>query len=176
MTETVTPRNGRRATRVETETREPVRAKTRTRKGGGQDQLAFPQELRDWLTDNDIDMQWNTIEVFGRPEMQMMAQMAAQAWEPVTVGMFDNKFDYLMPRGSKGEITFGGLRLEWRPLELSREAKLEDDQAARAAVRAEENKLRGGNLDGVTLDTQHPTARAKTFISKERIPSMPIPR
>lgn len=172
MTETA--RTARKATRAapETEEREPVRAKSRTRKGGGRDQLAIPQ---DKIPDG-IDLQWNTIEVFGRPEMQMMAQMAAQAWEPVTLGMFDGRFDYLMPKGAKGEITFGGLRLEWRPLELSLEARAENNAAARSAVRAEENKLRGGNLDGVTLDTQHPTARAKTFISKERIPSMPVPR
>jgi hypothetical protein len=61
-------------------------------------------------------------------------------------------------------------------MELTMEARGEENQAARNAVRVQERKLTGGELDGVTLDTSHPTARAKTFITKERIPSMPVPK
>lgn len=164
----------RRPVRQEEVRQEPVRAagKTRTRKGGGTDQLHIPSHL----IPEDIDLQWNTVSVHGAPELQMMAQMHAQAWEPVLIGMFDGRFDYLMPKGHNGEILIGGLRLEYRPLELSLEAKAEDRQAAGLAVGIQESKLRRGQLDGVTLDTQHPTARAKTYLTREVLSGSPIPK
>lgn len=170
------PRNARAAVRQiepqpETE-REPVRAKVRTRKGAGTDRLHIPREM----IPEGIDLQWVPDTILGQPAVQERMAFEVNAWEAVLPQMFDGRFDGIfMPKGHTGEINVGGLVLMWRPLELTLEARAEDDQAARNAVRAEEAKLRGGNLDGVTLDTAHPTVRAKTFINKERIPSA-VPR
>lgn len=152
--------------------REAINPKKRTRKGGGTDQLHIPRDL---IPDG-IDLQWNVDTILGSPDVHARSEMEAQGWEPVTVGSFNGRFDHLMPKGFKGEITYRGLRLDWRPMELTMEARGEENQAARNAVRVQERKLTGGELDGVTLDTAHPTARAKTFITKERIPSMPVPK
>lgn len=158
------------------EVREPVRKKERTRKGLGIDQMHIPQAL----IPDDIDLQWNTETVLGMPAQHETIAMAQQGWEPVTVGMFEGRFDYLMPRGHKGQIMYGASRLDWRPLELTMEARAEELQAARGARYAAERKIQNGTPDGVEqsfMDTNHPKAKANTFLRKEhgRVPSMAIP-
>lgn len=162
----------------ETEVRtEPARApKQRTRRGAGHDPLNIPDQVLSALWTEGVDLQWNTDTILGQPDVVGITNMTQQGWEPVHAGMFDGRLDYLAPVNHKGVILYQGLRLDWRPRELTEEAKLEDKQAAAMAVRAEEAKLRGGNIDGVAFDTNHPSARAKTYINKERLPSMPIPR
>lgn len=151
---------------------EPVRKKVRTRKGTGTDRLHIPQEI---IPDG-IDLQWVTDSVLGQPAMQTRIAFEVNAWEPVLPSMFDGRFDGMfMPKGHKGEINVDGLVLMWRPMELTMEARAEERQAARGAVVAQEAKLRGGNLDGVTLDTQHASVRANTRLTREIIPGMPIP-
>lgn len=155
--------------------REPVRAKARTRRGGvGQDRFHIPGDM---IPDG-IDLQWNVDAVLGQPAVQDRMMMEQQAWEPVTPDMFDGRFDGMfMRRGHKGEISVGGLVLMWRPIELTLEARHEELHAARAARYAEERKIAQGTPDGINLDMLNPnhgSARAKTFLNKERIPSMPI--
>lgn len=156
--------------------REPVRAKVRTRKGSGTDKFHIPQEM---IPDG-IDLQWNVDSVLGKPEPQMRSAMAVQAWEPVTAEMWGGRFDGMfMPKGHRGEINVGGLVLEWRPIELTLEARAEEYGVARHARAAEDRKIATGNVDGVNqdfMDTNHPKAKANTFLRKERIPSMPIPQ
>jgi hypothetical protein len=156
--------------------REPVRErKTRTHKGAGVDQLRIPQHL----IPPDIDLQWNTETIIGVPATQFEnSRMQQQGWEPVTTGMFDGRFDYMMPKGHKGQIVYGSARLDWRPLELTLEARAEDLTAARQARGVEERKINAGAVDGVQQDFMnigHEKARANTFIRKEFTPSMPIP-
>ena len=96
------------------------------------------------------------------------------------LGMFDGRLDYLMPRGSKGQIRYGASRLDWRPMELTDEANAEELDAARGARYAADRKMAAGTPDGVDsrfMDTNHPKAQAQTFLRKEigRVPSMPIP-
>lgn len=155
--------------------REPVRAKTRTRKGGaGVDKYHIPREM---IPDG-IDLQWNVDSVLGQAATQDRMSMEMQAWEPVTPDMWDGRFDGMfVRRGHQGEINVGGLVLMWRPLELTLEARSEELQVARQARYVEERKIQQGTPDGVNLDMLNPnhgSARAKTFLHKERIPSMPI--
>jgi hypothetical protein len=51
-------------------------------------------------------------------------------------------------------------------MELTMEARAEERAAARQAVGIQERKLTSGQLDGVTLDTQHSTARANTRLTR----------
>lgn len=159
------------------EPREAVRVKQRTRRGAGHDPLQIASDILDRLwNDHDADLQWNTDTILGQPDVVGTTNMSQQGWEPVQVGMFDGMLDYLAPRDHKGAILYQGLRLDWRPRELTLEAKEEDRQNARMAVGVEEAKLRGGQIEGVTLETNTPNVRAKTFINKERLASVPIPR
>lgn len=155
------------------EIREPVRAKVRTRKGAGTDRLFIPQEM---IPDG-IDLQWVTNAVLGQPAPQLRMAYEVNAWEPVTPEMFDGRFDGMfMKKGHKGEIEVDGLVLMWRPMELTLEARAEERGAASQAVNVQNSKLRSGHLDGVTLDTQHPTARANTRVQREILSGAPIPK
>lgn len=174
-------RTARAPIRTEPETdpvREPVRAKTRTRTrngASGTDRFHIPQEM---IPDG-IDLQWNVDSVLGRPEVQERMMMEQQGWEPVTPDMWDGRFDGMfMRKGHGGEISVGGLVLMWRPLELTLEARAEELHTARQARYTEERKIQAGTPDGINFDVLNPnhgSARAKTFLNKERIPSMPIP-
>lgn len=169
-----------RATEIRPEVRaDPVRPedvrpkKVRTRKGAGTDRLYIPPEL----FPEGVDFQWVTNTVLGAPATQVRTSFEVNAWEAVTPDMFDGRFDGMfMPKGYTGEIEVDGLVLMWRPLELTLEARAEERQAARLAVNVQENKLRGGQLDGVTLDTTHPSARANTRVAREVMPGMAVPQ
>lgn len=178
MTAKASPRAARApvretAPRTEPE-REPVRAKVRTRKGAGVDQMHIPKHM---IPDG-IDLQWNTDSILGQPAAQETNAMAQQGWEPVQVGDFDGRFDHLMAKGHKGSITYGAARLDWRPLELTLEARAEERQAATQQLRTEKNKMASGMPDGVDpniLNSNHPAARPLNYLSSERAP-MPIPK
>lgn len=156
--------------------REPVRAKTRTRRGGaGVNKYHIPQEM----IPEGMDFQWNVDTVLGKPEVQERMAMEQQAWEPVDASQepFQHLDGMFMRKGHKGEINVGGLVLMWRPLELTLEARAEERHAARQARFVEESKIQQGTPDGVNFamfDPNHGSARQKTFLHKERIPSMPI--
>ena len=160
--------------RVEAAREEEVRPKkVRTRKGGGTDRLHIPPEM---IPDG-IDLQWVTDAVLGQPSPQTRMSYEVNAWEPVTGGMFEGRFDGMfMKKGHEGEINYEGLVLMWRPMELTLEARAEERAAALQAVGRQEAKLKSGQLDGVSFDTQHPSARANTRLTKERIPSIAVPR
>lgn len=154
--------------------REPVRAKVRTRKGSGVDRYHIPREM----IPEGMDLQWNVQSVLGRDEPQMRQAMAVQGWDPVLPDMFGGRFDGMfMPKGYKGEINVGGLVLEYRPIELTMEARAEELQSARHARGVEERKIQSGMVDGIDprfMDQSDPKARANTFLKKEMRP-MAIP-
>lgn len=174
MTKNRTARAPIREAETDTPVREPIRAKVRTRKGGvGVNKYHIPAEM----IPEGIDFQWNVDSVLGQPQMQERMAMEQQAWEPVTIKDFPNLDGMFMRKGHAGEISVGGLVLMWRPLELTLEARREELHAARQARYVEERKMEQGTPDGVNLDMLNPnagSARQKTFLHKERIPSMPI--
>lgn len=163
------------AVRTEEVIREPVKApRVRVRKGGMmQDQLFIPQEM----IPEGVDLQWVTDSVLGKPDPQTRMSYEINGWQPVTGQMWDGLFDgRFLKKGYEGEINVGGLVLMERPMELTMEARGEEKKAADFAVRAHEAKLKGGHIDNVTLDTSHPTARAKTFVRREVVAGMPVPK
>lgn len=142
----------------------PRGERKRTRKGGvGSDRLHIPREL----IPEGVDLQWVTNSVIGSPAPQQRMAFEVNGWRPVTPDMFDGRFDGMfMPKGYKGEIEIEGLVLMERPMELTLEARTEERQNAMGAVRTQESRLKKGDLEGVTLDTQHPSARANTYLTK----------
>lgn len=134
--------------------------------------LYIPREM---IPDG-IDLQWIAIEVNGMPFPQERVQYEQNGWRAVHGqqfgGIFDGRF---MPKGYKGEITVGGQVLMERPLELTLEARAEERRAAQIARGVQEQRLQAGQLDGVTLDTQHPTARANTRLTRTVESGLPVP-
>lgn len=157
---------------------EPVRErKQRTHKGAAVDQLKLPTELLRWFAQaHEGDLQWNSEAIVGVPATHFeQSRMQQQGWEPVLTGDFDGKFDYLMPKGPKGrQIIYGGSRLDWRPMELTREARAEELGEARQARGVEERKLKTGQVDNVDQDfmnLEHTRARDNTFVRKHMAPA-----
>lgn len=158
--------------------REPVRATARARVGTGTDKFHIPDQILAKLGAEGWDLQWNVDSVLGRAEPQTRMAMEVQGWTSVTGLMWDGLFDgRYMPKGYAGEIIVEGLVLQARPMELTLEARADENKAARNARFVEEQKIQRGTPDGVNLDLMNPnhgSARQKTFLNKERLPSMPI--
>lgn len=119
-----------------------------------------------------MDLQWVTDSIWGQPMPQHRAEFEKRGWTPVHQEDFDGRFDGLwMPKGAPGEIKSEACVLMARPLELSRRAKMIDRHKANEQIQIKEAALRGGDLPGVTLDSQHPNAVGSNRINKsfERI-------
>lgn len=167
------------ATIAQTLAREPVRATSRTiGAGGGTNKFTIAPEILHKLAMEGWDLQWNVDSVLGKPETQARTAMERQGWTSVTGLMWDGLFDgHYNAKGYAGEINVEGQVLQARPMELTQQARAEEHQAARMARYVEESKIKQGTPDGVNLEMfnpNHGSARAKTFLRSERIPSMPI--
>lgn len=125
-----------------------------------------------------FDLQWVTDSVWGRPEAQHRASFERQGWQSVLAddeigirlaGMF-------VPAGSKGEIMVDGLVLMARPMAFTHRARSLERQRARERVQIKETQLRSGDLSGVTLAPDHPTAVRSNVIARSvDTVSMPVP-
>lgn len=145
---------------TEPETADTVRPKKmRTRKGGATDRLHVPKEL----IPVGMDYQWVTDSVLGQPDVQTRMNYEANGWEAVPASRHPGLF---MPVGHTGEINVGGLVLMERPIELTMEAREEERQAARIPRQMQERAMLSGNIPGVTLETNHPSVKANTFINR----------
>lgn len=159
--------------------REPVRATSRSiGGGGGTNKFTIAPEILHKLAMEGWDLQWNVDSVLGKAETQSRTAMERQGWASVTGLMWDGLFDgHYNAKGYAGEINVEGLVLQARPMELTKQARDEELRNARQARYVEESKIKQGTPDGVNLDMLNPnhgSARAKTFLRSERIPSMPI--
>lgn len=140
--------------------------------GEGQDRFSIPREM---IPDG-IDLQWVAYEILGQPAPQERVKFERNGWRPVLGQDFQGRFDGMfMPKGHKGEICVEGQVLMERPMELTIEARQEERQAAMTAVGVQERRLQAGQLDGVTLDTQHPTARLNTRLTRTVEAGIPVP-
>ena len=125
----------------------------------------------------DFDLQWVTVAVWGRPEMQNRARYERGGWVAVHQedfgGLYRGRF---MPSNVEGEITKDGLVLMARSKSWSDRAKSIDINRARQRVQIKEQQLRMGDLNGVTLAPDHPTAVRSNIIERSiDTVSMPVP-
>lgn len=109
------------------------------------------------------DYLWVTGSIYGQPQPQRLARFQKQGWVPVPSSRHDGLF---MPKGYDGYIEVDGLILHERSLKISDMARAYELKRARGQVRAKELQLMGGNIDGVTLDTQHNSALRSNRINK----------
>jgi hypothetical protein len=157
----------------------PAHGKVRVRKNASQrSMLDLPVDLIAKLRDEyGVDLQWVTDLVLGKEEPAMRQDFEINAWESVSQDMFDGIFDGMfMRKGQPGEIRYNGLVLMWRPYDLTIEAKNEEIAARNAALKAQENMIKGGGaIQGLTdgFEPDHPTVRNK-FVRSIHAP-MDIP-
>lgn len=154
--------------------------KTRLRRNSSQrSMLDLPADLMAKLHGDGIDVQWVTDSVLGKPEPATRQDFEINAWEPCTGQMFDGAFDGMFARkGYQGEITYNGLVLMWRPLELTKEAQAEERSARLNQLRAVEGMIKGGQgIPGLAsgFEADHPTALAGNKLTRTVKPPMEIP-
>jgi len=116
-----------------------------------EDRLSFDRSI---IPDGQ-DYQWITASIYGQPQPSRLARFQRQGWSPVPSERHDGLF---MPRGYKGHIEVDGLILHERPAEYTRQARIYEAKKARNQVAIKEAQFRGGDIPGVTLDTQHKSA------------------
>lgn len=151
------------------ETREPMREAMHDedfvyRPDDENDRLKIAKEL---IPDGQ-DYLWVTGSIYGQPQPQRLARFQRQGWCPVHASRHDGMF---MPKGWDGYIEVDGLILHERSKKISDMAKAHELRKARGQIRAKEQQLIGGSMDGVTLDSQHQSALRSNKINKsyERI-------
>jgi hypothetical protein len=136
------------------------------------DQPGNRQAIPKHLMPDGMDFQWVTDTVYGQTFAEHRAGFEKRGWTPVHPEDFDGQFDGMfLPKGHQGEIRMEGQVLMARPLHLSQRAKQRDRRAALEQVAIKEAALRGGDIEGISLDTQHQTALRSNKINRsyERI-------
>lgn len=123
------------------------------------DRLRVPAEL---IPDG-MEYLWVTSTIYGQPQPQRLARFQRQGWVPVPASRHDGLF---MPKGWTGSIEVDGLMLHERSKKISDMARAAERRKARSQIQAKEAQLLGGAIDGVTMDTQHPSAIRSNRISK----------
>ena len=101
---------------------------SRTRSG-----TADPFDIPADLIPAGWDYQWNVVSVTGNADVCLDQGMGMyeNGWRPVPAERHPGRF---VARGTKGEIIRGGQRLEERPLQLTLDAKAEDQRNARRLI------------------------------------------
>ena len=107
--------------------------------------------------------EWARAKVFGQPDPSNIARREKRGWTPVPAERHPGLF---LPKGTIGEIEIDGMMLVERAEELCKRSELKELRKAREQVWAKEQQLKGGDVRGVTLDSQHPTALRQNRISK----------
>jgi hypothetical protein len=165
-TETPIKRKPGRPKKIKTEElREPMREALRDdkefvyRPDEEDDRLRVPKEL---IPDG-MEYLWVTGSIYGQPQPQRLARFQKQGWVPVMAERHDGLF---MPKGYKGYIEADGLILHERSKKISDMARMYEAKKARMQIRTKEAQLLGGGIDGVSLDSQHPSAIRSNRISK----------
>jgi hypothetical protein len=112
-------------------------------------------------------LKWVTFSVFGQPFPQVRARSEKGGWVPVHQEDFDGRYrGRFMPADYNGEINVDGLVLMARPQTWDDKANRINTQRAQQRVQIKEQQLRSGDLGGVTLSPDHPTAVRSNIINR----------
>jgi hypothetical protein len=121
-------------------------------------------------------LKWVTESVWGQPFPQVRARSEKAGWVPVHQEDFEGRYrGRFMPASYEGEIKLDGLVLMARPQTWSDKALQNDIRRAHQRVMIKEQQLRSGDLTGVTLSPQHPTA-LRTNVIERSIDTIQVPQ
>lgn len=123
------------------------------------DMLFVPPEL----IPEGMRYNWKTLSVFGQQQNRRFGRFQATGWEPVPASRHPGLFT---PKDYDGFIEYDGLVLMEKPEELCLRSEAREFIKAREQVQTKEQQLRGGDIRGVSLDTQHRSALQSNKINK----------
>lgn len=136
----------------------PIRE--RKRKGG---QLHDPFRVDDIPSGSSYE--WKRHTVFGKEDPTYTTHMREQGWEPVDSA----RHPELVADGYRGPIIRDGLMLMERPIELTEEARAEDNYAAREAIEIKKRQM-NDTPSGTLPRDAHPGTRPSIRTSYESLP------
>lgn len=84
-----------------------------------------------------VSYEWKRKAVYGQENPAYMLGLMENHWKPVDV----SRLPHMMPDGWTGAIERDGLILMERPSYLTEEARQEDEAAARAPIKAQQERL-----------------------------------
>lgn len=118
--------------------------------------------------------QWNIMTVVGEEKTDVQLEMHANGWRPVPANRHPGRWT---PNGHTGAIIVRGLRLEERPIQLTAEAKAEDEGRARAQVRDQTDALRLSKKipEGMAIQQKYRGTGADVRISIDQALDIPRP-
>jgi len=112
-------------------------------------------------------LKWVTESVWGQPFPQVRARSEKGGWVPVHQEDFDGAYrGRFMPHDFNGKIKVDGLVLMARPQTWSDKAERVNRSRAEQRVQIKEAQLRMGDLGGVTLAADHPSAVRSNIIER----------
>lgn len=130
------PSAGRSKERAPTRAAE-AREPRRRRVPGWVDKYYIPADAKP----EGVSFEWKRLETFGQPDPSYQANLGMNGWEAVKAEDFPEIAKSVGV--ASGSIIRDGLILMERPQSLTNEARLEDTNAAREAIRAKEEQLTG---------------------------------
>lgn len=100
-----------------------------------------PFNIRPEIVPKDWTYQWNVVSVTGNTDivLDQANGMYETGWRPVPADRHPGEF---VARGTRGDIVRGGLRLEERPVELTREARKEEVLLAKQLITDRNDSLK----------------------------------
>ena len=108
--------------------------------------------------------EWKRYSIYNQVDHTHQAKLARVGrWTPVPAERHDGEF---LPPGAKGSIIHDGLILMERPIELHREAQMEEKRAADDAMRRAKTE-RGLPSASAGVNTQTIEARRASFVRQE---------
>jgi hypothetical protein len=116
-------------------------ALTRSRKGGT-DPFHVPSEIvpEGW------SYQWNAVTIYNNPDLLIgqQMQMYENGWRPVPAERHPGRY---VPVNKTGDIIRDGMRLEERPIGMTKQAKNEETAAAMQQMRDRDESLMGSKAN-----------------------------
>jgi hypothetical protein len=110
--------------------------------------LNVDQGLLANLNREGLDLRWVRTHCMGQEDTKNIARAMRNGWAPVEKGDIPGI----------DTVEEGGLQLMARPMAISKKARAIEDAEAAAPVQTKQMQV-NGDLPGVTLDSQHPSAR-----------------
>lgn len=104
------------------------------KRGGNVDRFYIPKHL---IPDG-WSYEWKRESLFGQEDTAHMMHMAENGWTPVQASAHPG---YFMPDGHNGPIRRDGMILMERPVELTNEARREDEINAKNLMQAQKEQL-----------------------------------
>jgi hypothetical protein len=110
-------------------------------------------------------LQWEAITVYNQPQNDRQAMATQHGWEPVFPEDFDGRYAYKVPYGWEGPIHLDGLMLMARSMEWHKHAQARDELLAKNVINLRVRQMNRGELEKVTLDTQHKHLSQTNFVN-----------